>query len=176
MQGLPVIKVRLVKVKNQKSKEEIVFMTNLSERKFNDEDLARLYQRRWEVETNFRDLTSSALRMNQWHTTKLNGIKQEIYALLWLVNQIKIQVAKIFNVKDFMKQTYRRSNFKLCVELVLDHLDDLVRGKERHVQRMLDYWIHRSIENRKHLSRQNPRQIKYKNRRYFNASKIKRRS
>lgn len=170
---LPSLRTRLVKIKNPRTKKMIVFMTNLKEEQFLDDELGILYQRRWEVETNFRDLTSTALKMNQWHSKKLNGILQEIYATLWLVNQVRIQVR--IKIKNWLNHRYEKANFKHCVQLVCENLDLLVAGKNRKLKKLLNYWIWRTTEARTRLSRSYPRQAKRFGKKYTNASTVKRR-
>lgn len=166
--------VRLVKIKNPRTKEDLVLMTNLSEKQFLNKELGELYQRRWEIEGSFRDLTST-LKMNHWHSKKLNGILQEIYALLWLVNQVRIQLAQIIDPKYWLQRDYGRGNFKFCISLVVDELDLLCSGKTSRLQNKLNQWIRRTIEKRRHLSRQYPRQIKRFGKKYKFASTVERR-
>jgi Transposase DDE domain len=172
----PEIEVRLIKVRNPRTKEVAVFMTNLSKELFTDKQVGKLYRRRWEIEGSFRDLTST-LKMCQWHSTSLNGILQEIYALLWLVNQVRLLVTRtVSSAGDWLDDEYKKSNFKLCTQLVMDHLDLLLRCDLRKFREILDYWIKRSIEKRRHLSRSYPRQVKRFGKKYKNASTVKRRS
>lgn len=169
------LRVRLIKVRNPKSKEDIVFMTNLKESKFTNEEIGQLYRARWEVEISFRDQTSSALRLNQWHSRKINGILQEIYALFWLINQIKIQLLRVVRKIDWFHKTYQKANFKVCVGLVMDHMDLLAQGKSKQLQRVLVHWIKRTTEKRQRLSRSYPRQTKRYGRKYLNASSVNKR-
>jgi IS4 transposase len=45
----------------------------------------KLYRLRWQVETSFLELTAIT-RSEQWHSKSYNGIMQELYALMWLIN------------------------------------------------------------------------------------------
>jgi len=168
------LKVRLVKVYNPRSQEDIVLMTNILETKFTDQELGELYQRRWGIESSFKDLTST-LKMNQWHSHKINSILQEIYALFWLVNQVRIQIAQMVDVRRWLGREYQKANFKFCIHLVVDNMTDLVRGRTKQLQRELIYWLLRSVEKRTHLSRNYPRQLKRFGKKYPNASKVQRR-
>lgn len=171
---LPSLRVRLVKVRSPRSQLDLVFMTNLSDKKFTDEEIGELYQRRWEVENSFRDL-KSVLKIEQWHSKRLNGILQEIYALLWLVNQMKMQVTKAVKSSCWLKREYSRPNFKLCVEVYLDHLAFLVKGNANEVLRALDDCLQRSQEVRRRLSRNYPRQIRRLGGKYPNVTSVERR-
>lgn len=168
--------VRLVKIKNPRTKENLIFVTNVPEETLKNEEIAKLYQRRWEIETSFRDLTCT-LKMNQWHSQKLNGILQEVFALLWLVNNVKRLVSDFTPTADneLLNTKYKKSNFKLCMKLVVDHLELLVKRKWRQLTNLLKHWIIRSQEKRKHLARSYPRVVKHRGREYPHANTVKRR-
>lgn len=55
----PGIPVRLVKVKNKRTGEDLVFVTNLTKDLFSDVEIAKLYQKRWMIESSFKDLTNT---------------------------------------------------------------------------------------------------------------------
>lgn len=171
--GLP---VRLVKVKNPRTNEWLVFMTNLSPKRFSGRDIAKLYTRRWEIENSFRDLTAT-LKLEQWHSKKLNGVLQEIYALLWLVNAIKFQCLRLqTKSRDWLDSEYLSANFKLCVTLVMDNLLLLLQRKENELMRLLTFWISRTQERRKHMSRNYPRAVRKRGRPYWGANAVPRRN
>ncbi len=137
--GFKPIPVRLIKVKSRKTKQDIVFMTNLLPAVIKNKEIDKLYQRRWEVETNFRDLTST-LKMGRWHSTKLNGILQEIYALLWLVNVVRHQCTRFtLQAQRWLEDKYKKPNFKLCIGLVMDNLDLLLQHKHAKLMKILKF-------------------------------------
>ena len=171
--GATSIRIRLLKIRHPKTKEIYLFATNLAET-FTIDEITGLYQRRWEVEVNFRDLTST-LKMNDWRSEKINGILQEIYTLFWLVNQVRLtcQMA-VLRPKAWLKKEYRKPNLKLACELFIDNLD-LLLTRPRRFRSLINYWIKRSTERRWHLSRSYPRQVKRFGKKYKNASTVKRR-
>ncbi len=153
----------------------MVFMTNVPEGLIRNKDAGDLYQRRWGIESSFKDITST-LKLCQWHSQKLNGILQEIYALLWLVNNVRrLMSAHYVPGCQILERRYQKSNFKLVITLLLDHLNLLIKQKYRTFLKILNYWIKRSLETRKHLSRSYPRQIKRFGKKYVNASRVSRR-
>lgn len=158
------LEVRLVKAKNSRSGEDIVFITNLPESKITDQEISTLYQRRWGIESSFKDLTST-LKMNQFHSKKLNGILQEIFALLWFVNGLKAKIKSLVRDK-LLKTTYQKANFKLCFQVALENISLLKKGKIQKFDRELNFWILRSLEKRHHLSRTYPRAIRSRGRSY----------
>lgn len=176
LKSLPVLKVRLIKVKNSRSKEPIMFMTNLPEGVIKNKEAAQFYARRWGIESSFKDLTDT-LKMCQWHSKTLNGVLQEIYALLWLVNQVKRVCNQVTDdTKKWFENRYKKPNFKLIANIFIDHLALLLKHRYRKFHKIITYWITRSTETRVHLSRSYPRQVKLRGKNYFNASCIGRRN
>lgn len=172
------IKVRLVKFKNPKSRQEIVYMTNLPNNIFTRLEIVSLYQRRWEIESSFRDLTSS-LKMCDWHTTKLNGILQEIYALLWLANTVKFFLTTKFYYRygsTTASNKYYKSNFKFSAQLLLENLDLLIKKKITKFLKILEHCSRKTLEKREHLSRNYPRAIRIRDKQYLNLSMVERRA
>ena len=63
----------------------ICIATNLSEEKFPLEEINKLYRMRWSEETSFRELKYTIGLIN-WHSSKYDGILQEINARMILYN------------------------------------------------------------------------------------------
>jgi hypothetical protein len=172
----PPIRVRLIKVKNTSTGEDMMFMTNVPEGIISNKDAAIFYLRRWGIESSFKDLTDT-LKMCQWHSAKINGILQEIYALLWLANNVRRMTnAIVKKTGRWLERKYRKSNFKFIASLLMDNLDLLIKGKNRKLRQDLAYWAEKSAENREHLSRSYPRQVKRHGKKYKNASCVPRRA
>jgi DDE family transposase len=172
--NLPQLPVRLIKIRNPRSNEDLVFMTNLPENLIKRKEMGAFYQRRWGIESSFKDITDT-LKMCQWHSLKMNGILQEIYATLWLVNQVRHLCALTpQKTKTWLNSSYQKSNFKLIVRLLVDHIDLLIKQKHRKMRQILSYWIKRTTENREHLSRSYPRQLRKCGKTYINAAVITR--
>jgi hypothetical protein len=112
----------LIKVRSHSKQRYDVFITDLSKALIVQDTIAKLYQLRWQVENSFRELTDT-LRLEEWHSKSLNGILQELYAALWLVNFTKSQInfsLKLYN--NPLEKTYYRPNFKLCLNFVVKEL------------------------------------------------------
>ncbi len=167
--------VRLVKIKNPKTNETNVFATNAPRKLFSRIELGQLYLKRWEIESSFRDLVST-LKMDQWHTTKINGILQEIYCLLWIANAVKMQMESINTENAVLARVYTKSNFKFCVRLVMENIGLLIRGKKREFFEIIDHWIRKTREKRKHRSRSYPRVVRTYGTGFCSANKVSRRS
>ena len=171
-----VLKVRIVKMYNTKTKEMMFFATNLAKEFFSRREIVKLYQKRWEIETSFRDLTHT-MKVEQWHSQTVNGILQEIYALLWLMNNVKIQMrSDVQEDKFLVSKKYHKSNFKLCIKIVIENFSLLIAKKYDELRKLLNFWVCRSKEKRCHRSRSYPRIIKNRPTKYTVRSKIKRRS
>ena len=168
------IPIRLIKVRNKKTGKDFVFMTNLPEGRFRNKEIGELYQRRWAIESSFKDLTDT-LTMGQWHSKKLDGILQEIYALLWFVNNVRRMTSVIKSKSDsLLERRYRKSNFKFIAILLIEHLDLLIKKHHRKLERILHFWAEKSAENREHLLRSYPRQVRSFGKKYRNASRAPR--
>ncbi len=155
----PGVPVRFVKVRNPKTKEVEVFVTNAPRDLFTRLDLQKLYCKRWSIEGSFRDLVST-LKMDQWHSTSLNGILQEIYCLLWLANSVKSQLLVWQDPEEnLLDKSYRRSNFKVAVRLVVDNLALLIKKRMALID-LLEALSRRTRERRKHHSRTYPRAVR----------------
>ncbi|MFR7590899.1 MAG: IS4 family transposase [Longibaculum sp.] len=75
---------RIVRFKIADDTYECV-ITNLDRDEFPAEEIKRLYNLRWGIETSFREL-KYAVCLNAFHSKKHNSIKQEIYARLLFYN------------------------------------------------------------------------------------------
>lgn len=172
------MRVRLVKIRHPKTKRVYVFITNLSEDLFSNRTIGQMYRRRWEVETAFKDLTVTGAKLGkQWHSRKLNGILQEIYALLWLSNAVRRQMRANENAKaeDLLKREYRRSNFKLALSFVLDSIGLLVSGHVGKFFELVNALIKRTIERRLRDSRSYERCVRHRGREYKMQNLVPRR-
>ncbi len=84
------MEIRLIKIKNPHTKEDLVMATNLPSDLFSRSQIADLYARRWAVESSFKD--SVTQKFEQWHSKTENGILQELYTHLWLLNWTRLQI------------------------------------------------------------------------------------
>jgi len=169
------ITVRLIKIKNPKTKRFDVFATTLPKGFLRNREIRFLYVYRWEAETCFRDFTST-MKAEQWHSKSMNGILQEFFTALWLMNFAKIEIAKRKQTSDFMKVKYTRANFKLVVDFLADNIGLALRRFSRALEKELNFLVDRSTEKRKKLSRSKPRQLRSAPSRYPYASLVERRA
>lgn len=168
--------IRLIKIKHPKNKKNIlVFGTNLISREFSAQDIALLYARRWEVETHFRHYTCH-MRAEQWHSKNLNGILQEIYISLWLMNVTAAQILhQTPKLRNLLALRYKKANFKATVQKILDTIHLLVAGRIRTFYLQLRHFIKQSIERRSRF-KSKPRLRKSQEKTYVSASLVPRRA
>ena len=153
------LEVRLIKITHPKTKEISVFVTNAPQRVFSRLELGKFYLKRWEIESSFKDLVAT-MKMDQWHSTKINGILQEIYCLLWITNAVKMQMQSVNAADDILAIDYIKSNFKLCMQFVMNNLKLLLRANQKRFFDLLEYWIIKTREKRRHRSRSYPRVVR----------------
>ena len=151
------LNVRLVKLRNPRTKQDEIFATNLPIEKFTRVELGKLYRRRWDIELAFRDL-KQRLKIGQWHSKSINGILQEIYTLLWFTNAVKSQLRSVDC--NLLEADYKKSNFKMCAQIILENIGLLIRGKISKLRDLLELWIRRTSEKRKRLSRRYDRTLR----------------
>jgi len=149
----------LVKVWNPKTKEFDVFATNLPREWIKPKLIWSLYRLRWEVEISFLELTAIT-KIEQWHSKFINGILQELQALLWLINYSKIQTFKWHKKRrNPLRTRYRKPNFKLILNWILLIFPKILK-RVHGVLNPLENLINKSTEGRQHLKRKYPRQIR----------------
>lgn len=134
-------------------------MTNAPKDLFSRLELQQLYCQRWSIEGSFRDIVST-LKMDQWHSKNLNGILQEIFCLLWLVNAVKSQLLYWQDPEETVfTSAYRRPNFKLAVKIVTDNFALLIKKRNKLID-LLRAWALRTQERRRHFARSYPRAVR----------------
>jgi hypothetical protein len=169
--------VTLLKIKNPKTDETCVFATNLPRKYLKQKRAEELYAIRWGIESNHRDLTET-MKIEKWHSRSINGIQQEIYAMLWATNMARIQIAKAIKKKESISpenRIYISVNFKAVLDFLAKWLIQFAKTKSRKIITDLRLLIERSKERRERLSREAPKVIKYENKRFPSASLVKRR-
>jgi hypothetical protein len=147
------------KASHPETGEMTIYATDLPESWHKIELIQRLYRMRWEIETEQRDITET-VKLEQWHSTTINGILQEFYATLWLVNFVKI--AMLAAGQDSVSpgdDVYRKANFKLCFNYIVKDLAKWLSAPAALIIRIAGI-IRRTSEKRRRYSRSYPREIK----------------
>ncbi len=153
-------KVWFIKIYNSKTKEHVVFATNLPREWRTKKLFDQLYQLRWGAETSFYEL-SETIKLQQWHSKSYNGILQELYTALLIINLSKIlsffaRGQKCINPKV---QTYKKPNFKLLLNCFIKFVVEQ-KPQLANLIHQFELLIKRSTEKRKRRSRSSPRVIR----------------
>ena len=137
----------LIKIANPKTKKDYIYITNLPKELRSKKNIRQLYNMRWEVEVSFKNLAQTQ-KVEQFHSQFLNGIKQELYAALWLSNATNILAGHKTTIDD----EYTKTNFKLLLNYLSRHIKDFIKGRQ---EKLKDFFIlrDRSKEKRKRYSR-----------------------
>ncbi len=153
------VTVYVIKIKNPAKNEWNYFASNLPLRLVKEKTISKLYGLRWEVENSFRDFTQT-IKIEQWHSKLINGIRQELYVGIILYNFVKLKIlSKFGTAKECMKDTYRRPNFKLLFGFVTSKIFEIMKGI-RGALKGFEELLYRSLETRTHYSRHYEREIK----------------
>lgn len=170
--------IRFLRVKNPKTKEWMYLATNFPRGVFKVREIQWLYWRRYDIETVFRDLTSTH-SLGVWHSSKINGILQEFYLQFYVHNASRFLILTqggIEVIKDIKKGEYCRPNFKLIREYFVDNLKLLIQKKTELFMDAIKTLIEKSMELRTYFSRMSPRQVKSTRNMYASASLVDRRA
>lgn len=103
---------RIVRFKITEDTYECI-ITNLDRDVFSMKDIKELYNKRWGIETSFRQV-KYAIGLNALHSKKRNFIQQEIYARLTLYNLTQRIVQKIKIPKKKRKHVYQVNFTRSC--------------------------------------------------------------
>ena len=150
--------VRLVRYSHCKSKNDLIFATNLP-RRFSANEIGEIYGHRWEAETANRDRTST-MKSEQFHAKDLNGIKQEFYTCLVIQAIARMTCAyETKPEKDFMKKTYKKANFKAAFTKITQNIQGLIQGCQTFFKSLSEL-LRKDIEIRSRNSRSYERTLR----------------
>jgi len=152
-------RIHFFKVYHPDTGELTVYATDLPESWHRVDTIKRLYRMRWETETEQRDITET-VKLEQWHSTSLNGILQEFYATLWLVNVVRLAML-VAGAKSIspVEDVYEKSNFKLCFNAFVRRLREWLAAPGALIIKLARI-IKRTTERRRRYSRSYPRQLR----------------
>ena len=125
---------RIVRFKITKDTYECI-MTNLGRDEFSIDDIKELYNKRWGIETSFREL-KYAIGLSALHSKKRELIKQEIYARLLLYNFSQRIVQKIKIDKKKRKYNYQ-VNFTRAFHIIREFLRKESGNKPLNVESLI---------------------------------------
>lgn len=121
--------------------------TNLPEDEFPPEEIKKLYRMRWSEETSFRELKYTVGLIN-WHSSKYDGILQEIYARMILYNFCELVTAHaVIKTSGKTKHVYK-INFATAVNICRAYLKH--GGNETEVMLLIQRYLTPVRYNRKY--------------------------
>jgi len=100
-------RLRFIRVKHTNANEEEqidYYMTNLSEKDFSTDSIYDLYHLRWKIETGYRSLKSQ-INVEDFSGVRDNLIRQDIYASIFVYNNISMTIAEMQNSENLMQQS-----------------------------------------------------------------------
>ena len=110
------ISFRIVRFKISNSSYETI-ITNLNENEFSVNDIKELYNMRWGIETSFREL-KYAIGLINFHSKKVEFIKQEVFAKLTMYNFCEIITLNVVITKKQRKHEYQ-VNFTVAINICM---------------------------------------------------------
>lgn len=108
------IEFRVVRFKISDTSYETI-ITNLDSSEFSPSDLKELYHMRWGIETAFREL-KYAIGMVNFHSKKVDSIKQEIFAKLTMYNFCEMITMNVIISQKQRKHEYQ-VNFTTAIHI-----------------------------------------------------------
>lgn len=116
-----------------------MIITNLDQSDFSMNDIKKLYQLRWGIETSFREL-KYAIGLTSFHARKVDYIKQEVFARLLLYNYCELittHVVQRIQTKGKTKQVNFTIAIYICREYIRQKRNlsppDVIKLIEKHI-------------------------------------------
>lgn len=91
-------------------------ITNLPQDRFSTDEIKRLYAKRWEIETSFREL-KYAIGLTRFHSKKTEYIKQEIWARMTLYNLCEIITCAVVVEKNKNRKHTYQVNYTRAIHI-----------------------------------------------------------
>ena len=136
------ISFRIVRIRLENG-SYICIATNLSEEKFSFEELKKLYKMRWSEGTSFRELN-----LINWHSSKYDGILQEIAARMLLYNFCELVTAHaVIQTAENVRHVYK-INFATAVNICRAYLKN--GGNEAEIMLLIQRHLTPVRPNRKY--------------------------
>jgi hypothetical protein len=164
-------KIKLLKAVHKET--TYYYATNIFDKNIDNEAISWIYLRRWEIETtNCHGVKT--IGIERFHSKKINGIKQEIFASFWTLlisksNKLNLRQTK----EDFDKKFYRRQNTKRVYNAILENLTLFFQIEKEHIFNKIDLIAMQTTRKIERLSRSYERIRKYRRqKKYIQAKAI----
>lgn len=139
---------RLVGVRNEKTGQYHLYLTNVPSERLSPDDVARVYAARWEVELLFKELKSS-YRLDEVPSSKKHVVESLIYVAI-----LTLTVSRhlLFSMRRRLQLSKRRTPerrwaavFKTCAHQILSLLLDLQPQRKRWLA-LSDFLAHELVD------------------------------
>jgi hypothetical protein len=157
------MRIRFLKISNDEYSEPLILCTNLPKDLFSLKELTALYQRRWTSETSNRTATKDC-HVDRFHGRDLNKILQEIYThrlLSFLGGVLNGRVVEEHTMEILTDEAYHKASMSQIIAKLATRLFSILYGFAPFFFELSKIAL-RSIEQRLHNSRHNPRVTKYR--------------
>lgn len=144
---------RVVRFKISDDSYETI-ITNLDKEEFDTDMIKKLYNMRWGIETSFREL-KYAIGLVNFHSKKIEYIKQEVFAKLTMYNFCEIITLNVVITKKQRKHTYQ-VNFTKAIRICIYFFKQPINESPPDVEALIQKNI---LPIRK--GRKDPRKIRF---------------
>lgn len=126
------IKVRLLKIELPNGEQRIFITSLLDKKKYSHKEMTDLYYERWEIEIQYYK-NKYLFYVENFHSKNSDGIKQEIYAQLFLSNLTRIVIndAEIDDIDEVEKDD--EPAFKNAVYTVERYFNEIILRKDKNI-------------------------------------------
>lgn len=107
--------IRIVRFPISENSYECI-ITNLPRNEFSSEEIKWLYQKRWGIETSFREL-KHAIGLTRFHAKKVEYIKQEIWARMLLYNFCEIITTRVVVIQKTNRKHIYQVNYTRAIRI-----------------------------------------------------------
>lgn len=134
--SLEAVKVRLIKY--QKSGKNYIIATTVLSEEISEEEIAELYHERWGIEELYK-VSKEIIDVEDFHGKTEQKVKQELYA-----HFVLITITRILG-QTVEKKTKGKINFKNCINIVRQAIEELIFLKTRRFIKKCMLWIMESM-------------------------------
>lgn len=153
---LPYIKARVIKlpiINSNNETEDLILLTNLSNKEANTYEIAGLYKDRWEIEVNY-DRLKNKMELENYSGKLENTIKQDFYSSIYIFNLAMIlrnNIQKHLERKNKKKREEEekeyRTNINTLIGRIKNKLLTLFTSTKEKNQKILERIIKRGTKD-----------------------------
>ena len=153
---LPYIKAKVIKlpiINSDNETEDLILLTNLSNKEANTYEIAGLYKDRWEIEVNY-DRLKNKMELENYSGKLENTIKQDFYSSIYIFNLAMIlrnNIQKHLERKNKKKREEEekeyRTNINTLIGRIKNKLLTLFTSTKEKNQKILERIIKRGTKD-----------------------------